>query len=96
MLTILLVGDDGYMTPGSQPEARGRLPFMDHWNASRPHVSLTDIIKEELALQKNVEKVTFLSRSAVIGTVFPVALLPFYYLPISTMLVSDQAKSCRP
>ncbi|XP_037327593.2 NEDD4-binding protein 2 [Pungitius pungitius] len=40
----------------NQPEARGRMPFMDHWNAPRPHVSLRDIIKEEQALQKNVEK----------------------------------------
>uniref|UniRef100_A0A3B4VK84 NEDD4 binding protein 2 n=1 Tax=Seriola dumerili TaxID=41447 RepID=A0A3B4VK84_SERDU len=45
---------DGYMSQDSQPEGRGRIPFMDHWSVSRPHVSLRDIIKEEQALQENV------------------------------------------
>ncbi|KAM8878958.1 NEDD4-binding protein 2 [Spinachia spinachia] len=40
----------------NQPETCGRMPFMDHWNAPHPHVSLRDIIKEEQALQENVEK----------------------------------------
>ncbi|XP_028444996.1 NEDD4-binding protein 2 [Perca flavescens] len=40
----------------NQPEAHGQMPFMDHWNVSRPHVSLRDIIKEQQALQKNEEK----------------------------------------
>uniref|UniRef100_A0A1A7XDY5 NEDD4 binding protein 2 n=1 Tax=Iconisemion striatum TaxID=60296 RepID=A0A1A7XDY5_9TELE len=40
----------------SGPEARGQMPFMDHWNVSRPNVSLRDIIKEEQALQENVKK----------------------------------------
>ncbi|XP_017263722.1 NEDD4-binding protein 2 isoform X2 [Kryptolebias marmoratus] len=40
----------------SQPEAGGLMPFMDHWSVSRPHVSLRDIIKEEQALQENVQK----------------------------------------
>ncbi|XP_072319867.1 NEDD4-binding protein 2 isoform X2 [Eucyclogobius newberryi] len=31
------------------------LPFMDHWNVSRPHVSLRDIIKEETVLQHSRE-----------------------------------------
>uniref|UniRef100_A0A3Q1FF34 NEDD4 binding protein 2 n=1 Tax=Acanthochromis polyacanthus TaxID=80966 RepID=A0A3Q1FF34_9TELE len=39
-----------------QPDAFGRIPFMDHWNAPRPHVSLRDIIKEQQALQENVKK----------------------------------------
>lgn len=33
------------------------MPFMDHWNVSHPHISLRDIIKEEQALQDNMEKV---------------------------------------
>lgn len=53
-----LISADDYASLDSQPEARGQMPFMDHWNVSRPHVSLRDIIKEEQALQENVEKVT--------------------------------------
>ncbi|CAN9510413.1 unnamed protein product [Ophioblennius macclurei] len=37
-------------------EAWGQMPFMDHWNVSRPHVSLRDIIQEEQALQSSVEQ----------------------------------------
>nr|XP_033480458.1 NEDD4-binding protein 2 [Epinephelus lanceolatus] len=51
-----LFGADGYASLDSQPEARGQMPFMDHWNVSRPHVSLRDIIKEQQALQENVKK----------------------------------------
>ncbi|XP_074486214.1 NEDD4-binding protein 2 [Sebastes fasciatus] len=51
-----LISADGYASLDSQPEARGQMPVMDHWNVSRPHVSLRDIIKEEQALQENVEK----------------------------------------
>uniref|UniRef100_A0A3B4VLE3 NEDD4 binding protein 2 n=1 Tax=Seriola dumerili TaxID=41447 RepID=A0A3B4VLE3_SERDU len=51
-----LISADGYMSQDSQPEGRGRIPFMDHWSVSRPHVSLRDIIKEEQALQENVQK----------------------------------------
>ncbi|XP_029997074.1 NEDD4-binding protein 2 isoform X2 [Sphaeramia orbicularis] len=34
-----------------------QLPFMDHWNVSRQHVSLRDIIKEEQLRQENMERV---------------------------------------
>ncbi|XP_044202792.1 NEDD4-binding protein 2 [Thunnus albacares] len=51
-----LISTDGYTSQDSQPESHGGMPFMDHWNVSRPHVSLRDIIKEEQALQENVEK----------------------------------------
>ncbi|XP_030596469.1 NEDD4-binding protein 2 [Archocentrus centrarchus] len=51
-----LINTDGYMSLGSHPEACGPMPFMDHWSASRPHVSLREIMKEEQALQNNVEK----------------------------------------
>ncbi|XP_053197360.1 NEDD4-binding protein 2 isoform X1 [Scomber japonicus] len=51
-----LLSTDGYASQDSQPESHGGMPFMDHWNVSRPHVSLRDIIKEEQALQQNVEK----------------------------------------
>ncbi|XP_072239353.1 NEDD4-binding protein 2 [Leuresthes tenuis] len=44
------------MSAVGQPEASGSVPFMDHWNVPRPHVSLRDIIKEEQALQENVRK----------------------------------------
>nr|XP_019955990.1 PREDICTED: NEDD4-binding protein 2 [Paralichthys olivaceus] len=47
---------DGYTSLNNQSESRGQMPFMDHWNVSRPHVSLRDIIKEEQALQENVKK----------------------------------------
>nr|XP_040043202.1 LOW QUALITY PROTEIN: NEDD4-binding protein 2 [Gasterosteus aculeatus aculeatus] len=49
-------GESQGASPVNQPDACGRIPFMDHWNAPRPHVSLRDIIKEEQALQENVEK----------------------------------------
>lgn len=50
------VSTDG--TPrDSRSDAGSRLPFMDHWNVSRPHVSLRNIIKEELVLQRNRETV---------------------------------------
>lgn len=48
----------GYVSLDGQPEAGSQMPFMDHWNASHPHISLRDIIKEEQALQENIEKVT--------------------------------------
>ncbi|XP_061685817.1 NEDD4-binding protein 2 isoform X2 [Syngnathoides biaculeatus] len=32
------------------------MPMMDHWNVSQPCVSLRNIIKEELAMQENMEK----------------------------------------
>ncbi|XP_060948453.1 NEDD4-binding protein 2 isoform X2 [Limanda limanda] len=47
---------DGYTSLNSQSESRGQKPIMDHWNVFRQHVSLRDIIKEEQALQENVEK----------------------------------------
>ncbi|CAL9700248.1 unnamed protein product [Knipowitschia caucasica] len=37
-------------------DAGNHLPFMDHWNVSRPHVSFRDIIQEEMALQENREE----------------------------------------
>lgn len=52
------ISADGCTLHDSQPDPHGQMPFMDHWNVSRPHVSLRDIIKEEQALQENVEKVT--------------------------------------
>lgn len=54
----VLTGADGYTARDSQSEASRLMPFMDHWNVSRPQVSLRDIIKEEKALQENMEKVT--------------------------------------
>uniref|UniRef100_A0A8D3AEM4 NEDD4 binding protein 2 n=1 Tax=Scophthalmus maximus TaxID=52904 RepID=A0A8D3AEM4_SCOMX len=51
-----LISADSYTSLDGQPEARGQMPFMDHWNVLRPHVSLRDIIKEEQALQENVKK----------------------------------------
>lgn len=43
--------------PDGHPEGASQMPFMDHWNVSHPHISLRDIIKEEQALQDNMEKV---------------------------------------
>lgn len=49
---------NGDMSLASQPDSSSRIPFMDHWNVSRPHVSLRDIIKEEQVLQANMQKVS--------------------------------------
>uniref|UniRef100_A0A1A8PWZ2 NEDD4 binding protein 2 n=1 Tax=Nothobranchius rachovii TaxID=451742 RepID=A0A1A8PWZ2_9TELE len=51
-----LTSKDGDVPGVSQPDPCGQMPFMDHWNVSHPHVSLRDIIKEEQALQENVQK----------------------------------------
>ncbi|KAI3352421.1 hypothetical protein L3Q82_005381 [Scortum barcoo] len=51
-----LISADGYASPEGQPEASRQMPHMDHWNVPHSHVSLRDIIEEEQALQKNVEK----------------------------------------
>uniref|UniRef100_A0A3P8TUS1 NEDD4 binding protein 2 n=1 Tax=Amphiprion percula TaxID=161767 RepID=A0A3P8TUS1_AMPPE len=51
-----LINTDSHMSLDNQPDAFSRMPFMDHWNAPRPHVSLRDIIKEEQALQENIKK----------------------------------------
>uniref|UniRef100_A0A3Q2QHD7 NEDD4 binding protein 2 n=1 Tax=Fundulus heteroclitus TaxID=8078 RepID=A0A3Q2QHD7_FUNHE len=42
---------DGDTSLAGQPDASARMPVMDHWNVSRPHVSLRDIIKEQQALE---------------------------------------------
>ncbi|XP_067353163.1 NEDD4-binding protein 2 isoform X2 [Channa argus] len=55
--TQFLISTDSYASQDSQAEAQSQLPFMDHWNVSRPHVSLRDIMKEEQALQENVEMI---------------------------------------
>ncbi|XP_027874326.1 NEDD4-binding protein 2 [Xiphophorus couchianus] len=47
---------NGDMSLAGQPDSSSRIPFMDHWNVSRPHVSLRDIIKEEQVLQANMQK----------------------------------------
>lgn len=57
---------DGDVLLDNQPEAGGLMPFMDHWNVSRPHVSLRDIIKEEQALQQSMQKVTRRCPAAVL------------------------------
>ncbi|KAM7008655.1 NEDD4-binding protein 2 [Tautogolabrus adspersus] len=51
-----LISADGYTTADSQQDTRSQIPFMDHWSVPHPHVSLRQIIKEEQALQENVEK----------------------------------------
>ncbi|KAM4750989.1 NEDD4-binding protein 2 isoform 2-T2 [Anableps anableps] len=51
-----LTSKNGDMSLAGQPDASARIPVMDHWNVSRPHVSLRDIIKEEQALQENMQK----------------------------------------
>ncbi|KAG7485076.1 NEDD4-binding protein 2 [Solea senegalensis] len=48
-------GESQVAKRGSREQC-SQLPFMDHWNASPQRVSLRDIIKEEQALQKNVER----------------------------------------
>ncbi|XP_030644041.1 NEDD4-binding protein 2 [Chanos chanos] len=51
-----LIGADGYTSLASQSDISEDTPFMDHWNASRPPVSLRDIMTEELVLQESMEK----------------------------------------
>uniref|UniRef100_A0A8C6LSB6 NEDD4 binding protein 2 n=1 Tax=Nothobranchius furzeri TaxID=105023 RepID=A0A8C6LSB6_NOTFU len=51
-----LTSKDGDAPGVSQSDPCGQMPFMDHWNVSHPHVSLREIIKEEQALQENVQK----------------------------------------
>lgn len=65
-----------------QPEASSQIPFMDHWNVSRPHVSLRDIIEEEQALQKSVQKVTHGPAA------FIVPWMSMSYFPIPCVLTS--------
>ncbi|XP_061565360.1 NEDD4-binding protein 2 [Cololabis saira] len=55
-LMSFLAGKDACTSLADQPEACSRMPYMDHWNIPRPHVSLRDIIKEEQALQETVQK----------------------------------------
>ncbi|KAM4594150.1 NEDD4-binding protein 2 [Fundulus diaphanus] len=47
---------DGDKSLAGQPDASARMPVMDHWNVSRPHVSLRDIIKEQQALEENMQR----------------------------------------
>lgn len=51
-----VISADGYKTTEGQAETQGLMPFMDHWSVSHPQVSLREIMKEEQARQKNVEK----------------------------------------
>ncbi|KAL4640346.1 NEDD4-binding protein 2 isoform X1 [Arapaima gigas] len=51
-ISQLLLCPDGLMSLGHSDN----LLFMDHWNASQPHVSLRDIMMEEEALQQSMEK----------------------------------------
>lgn len=58
-------GADCWASQSSQFDGSNHMPLMDHWNASRPFVSLRDIIKEEQALQESMEKV---SDKHILGT----------------------------
>lgn len=58
-------GAEGWAPQSSQLDGSNHMPLMDHWNASRPFVSLRDIIKEEQALQERMEKV---SKGQILGT----------------------------
>ncbi|KAF5902290.1 NEDD4-binding protein 2 [Clarias magur] len=51
-----LIGADGYSSLGYQSSVQEGFPFMDHWNVSRPPVSLRDIMLEEQVLQESLEK----------------------------------------
>ncbi|XP_028300848.1 NEDD4-binding protein 2 isoform X2 [Gouania willdenowi] len=54
---------DGCTLADIQPGAQSQMPFMDHWNVSRPHVSLRDIIKEEQALHQTIERLSFVDKA---------------------------------
>ncbi|MEQ2182602.1 hypothetical protein GOODEAATRI_024037, partial [Goodea atripinnis] len=58
----ILTSKDGDMSLARQPDESAQIPFMDHWNVSHPHVSLREIIKEEQALQENMQKVSHPSK----------------------------------
>lgn len=62
----LSTSKNGNVSVASQPGASAQIPFMSHWNVSRPHVSLRDIIKEEQALQENMQKVPHHSKGGCI------------------------------
>ncbi|KAK2865657.1 hypothetical protein Q7C36_001713 [Tachysurus vachellii] len=51
-----LFGADGYSSLGNQSAFQEGFPFMDHWNVSRPPVSLRGIMLEEQVLQDSLEK----------------------------------------
>ncbi|KAK3507445.1 hypothetical protein QTP70_020638 [Hemibagrus guttatus] len=51
-----LIGADGYSSLSNQSAFQEGFPFMDHWNVSRPPVSLRDIMLEEQVLQDSLEK----------------------------------------
>ncbi|XP_018591553.2 NEDD4-binding protein 2 isoform X1 [Scleropages formosus] len=51
-ISQLLLCPDGLVSLGHSDD----LPYMDHWNAFQPYVSLRDIMLEEEALQQNMEK----------------------------------------
>ncbi|MCJ8749191.1 hypothetical protein PDJAM_G00173440 [Pangasius djambal] len=51
-----LIATDGYSSLSNQSGVQEGFPFMDHWNVSRPPVSLRDIMLEEQVLQDSLEK----------------------------------------
>ncbi|XP_072526275.1 NEDD4-binding protein 2 isoform X2 [Salminus brasiliensis] len=51
-----LIGADGYSSLMSQSNIQDGFPLMDHWNVSRPPVSLRNIMIEEQVMQESLEK----------------------------------------
>ncbi|XP_036438960.1 LOW QUALITY PROTEIN: NEDD4-binding protein 2 [Colossoma macropomum] len=51
-----LIGTDGCSSLSSQSGIQEGFPFMDHWNVSRPPVSLRNIMIEEQVMQDSLEK----------------------------------------
>ncbi|XP_017316672.1 NEDD4-binding protein 2 [Ictalurus punctatus] len=54
--THFLIGADGYSSLVNQSGVQEGFPLMDHWNMSRPPVSLRDIMLEQQVLQDSLEK----------------------------------------
>ncbi|KAI4875699.1 hypothetical protein NFI96_023359 [Prochilodus magdalenae] len=50
------IGSDGFSSLSGQSGFQEGFPFMDHWNASRPPVSLRNIMIEEQVMQESLEK----------------------------------------
>ncbi|KAG9259932.1 NEDD4-binding protein 2 [Astyanax mexicanus] len=51
-----LIGADGYSSLSNQSNIQESFPYMDHWNVSRPPVSLRNIMFEEQVMQESLEK----------------------------------------
>uniref|UniRef100_A0A8B9HDX5 NEDD4 binding protein 2 n=1 Tax=Astyanax mexicanus TaxID=7994 RepID=A0A8B9HDX5_ASTMX len=55
-LSYHLLQENGYSSLSNQSNIQESFPYMDHWNVSRPPVSLRNIMFEEQVMQESLEK----------------------------------------